>query len=345
MYKPNYNNATTQATVLRVINWLERYVGKDSNICLNSKILRSPAAFGNSNLGSYLRNYVLIKTNPTYKPGKFSQQYRINIDRLNKLRARVGLEPSLLIQHSIEKRFSQQAQAIDQGLFEYTKSGGRAYNGLQNIAKDIKLFEFAARGYIYDYDVEACAPTLFLQTAQKIKPQMKSLDYIEFYLKHKNLVRDELCIKYNLSSKQIKQIINGMFQGGVLNTYWDNKIFVYLNRNVYKMNQFKQDGFIKALHADIKTLWKILREDVKITLNTDFTRLNGLYKSNYYKILEGQIMAPVWKYLKKQKIKHFREHDGFKSDRFVIPDDLALAVKIHTGYEVKFSYSMFTTKD
>jgi DNA-binding protein Fis len=249
------------------------------------------------------------------------------------------MAPTNLRFNRIDRRFEEQLSAIDTGNFNYNETGGRAYNGLQNISKKIKQQEFASRGYDYDYDIECCAPTLFLQRAQQIKPKLKSVDYISFYLNNKTLVRDELCIKYNLTNSQVKQILNGLFQGGVLNTYHDNKIFGYIGRNFYKMKQLNQDQFIKSLQGDIRYIWKILRDDVKLTVKTNFKRCNGKHKSDYYKILEGEVMTPVWKYLKKNKVKHFREHDGFRSSEFVIPSELEQLVKTHTGYQVKFVWS------
>jgi len=339
MYKPNYLDPRCQTAVRRIIHWLETYVGAEPNRCLQSTILRSPEAFGDSQMGRYFRNYLLVKTNPAFQPGVFSQQYRVDGLRLDRLRAKMGMEPSPLRFHSIERRFSEQNFALASGEFDYNESGGRAYNGLQNINKEIKQQEFASRGYDYDYDIECCAPTLFLQRAQQIKPKMKTLEFIEFYLTHKTEVRNELCIKYNLSTQQVKQILNGLFQGGVLNTYHTNKIFGYVNKNPYKIKQLNQDEFIKALQKDIKYIWKILKDDIKLTLKTNFKRCLGSHKSNYYKILEGEVMNPVWKYLKKKKVKHFREHDGFRSSEFVIPSELEQIVKTSTGYQVKFVWS------
>lgn len=344
-YKPNFKYASTRNRAQHVIAWLETYVGAEPNRTLLSTVLRSPSAFGDSPLGRYLRNYVLIKTNPSYEPGVRSQQYRINPDRLNKLRQLVGLEPTELRFLNILRRFDEQAEALATGQFDYNETGGRAYNGLQNIAKDIKQQEFARRGFAYDYDIECCAPTLFLQRARQIKPKMPVLTTITEYIENKTQVRDELAIKYNLSSRQVKQVLNGLFQGGILNTYYTNKIFGYLNHNTTKLTQLKQDQFIVLLQQDIRYMWKILRDDIKLTLNCDFKRCLGRHKSAYYKELEGQVMKPVCKYMKKNKVKFFREHDGFRTQSFVVPNDLEQIVNKTTGYHVKFIWSKIEVND
>jgi hypothetical protein len=345
LYQPNFNDPRCQATAKRVIQWLETYIGAEPNKSLQSTILRSPHAFGDSKFGRYLKNYLLIKTNPSFQPGLYSQQYRVDQDRLNKLRSRVGLGPTELRFTRIEDRFAQQQAQIASGNFEYNETGGRAYNGLQNIPKELKQQMFALRGYQYDYDIECCAPTLLLQKAQQINPQGRSFDYIEFYIANKTIVRDELCIKHNLSNRQVKQILNGLFQGGIFNTYHTNKIYGYVNHNISKIISLKEDEFIQSLQKDIKRLWQVIKEDIKITLNCNPRRLTGTYKSSYYKILEGEVMMPIWRYLKRNKIEHFREHDGFRSMRFVVPYELEELVKRHTGYQVTFIWNKVEVSD
>lgn len=342
-YIPNFLDQRTRQRIEQIVKWAEQHIGAETKI-LHSKILRSPAAFGNSPLGIYLKNNLLVKTCPAFKPGEFSQQYRLNIDYLNKLRSELGLPLSPLRHNRIDRRFQAQAAEIASGDFEYTESGGRWYNGLQNIPRSLKEEYWSEQGYLYDYDIDTCAPTLLLQQAQKLKPSMKSLDFINFYISNKNLVRDELMIKYNLSSSQVKQIINGLFQGGILNTYKENKIFGYLHNNRSKMKDLADNEFLIALIKDIKYLWGVLRGQITTgyTYRGDQRRSNkitGKHKSDYYKILEGQVMKVVWRSLRKKNIKFFREHDGFRSDQFVIPDELEQMILFETGFHVKFKWT------
>jgi hypothetical protein len=349
-YKPNWADPRTKKTAHRIVLFLENTIGSQSNKSLSSRILRSPRAFGDSELGRYLRNFVLIKTNPNYEPGKFCQQYRINIDRLNTIRDHLGLPHTQLKNHSIESRFDTQQDQVESGEFVYNESGGRYYNGLQNILRDLKASEFGKRGYIYDYDVVCCAPTLFLQRAKQINPNMRELEYIQFYIDNRTAVRDELQLQYGLSKSQVKQIINALFQGGILNTYEHNKILGYLMGNTYKMRLLSQDVFLNNLIDDIKCLWSVLRSDI----DTGFEyrgdvrrrkRITGKHKSDYYKLLEGSVMTPIWKYLKKKSVRVFREHDGFRSNKFVAPYELEQLVLSKTGYQVRFDWGKVEVSD
>lgn len=341
----NLNDKRTKQLILRVINWLEAYVGSDQNRNLNSKILRSPDAFGDSQLGRTLRGMLLIKTNPTYKPGEYSQQYRVNENTLNRLREKIGMPPVDLKRRRLDERFAAVADQVESGEFDYNDNGFRWYSTLQYITREYKAAMWAEQGYNYDYDIECCALTLFLQQSQKLNPKMKSLDYINYYLENKNIVRDELSIKYNLSAIQVKQILNGLFQGGVLNTYKENKLFVnVLMKNTYKMRQLKTDPFLIELIKDISYMWKQLRKDIDTGYyySGDIrksVRITGKDKSNYYQKLERVVMAPVWKYLKKKSVRVHREHDGFKSDQFVVPNDLEQLVLCETGFHVIFRWT------
>lgn len=347
----NLNDKRTKEKILQAINWVESYIGSDQNRSLNSKILRSPEAFGDSQLGRTLRGMLLVKTNPTYKPGEFSQQYRVNDAALNRLREKMGLPPVDLKRRKLEERFAAQAEHIASGNFPYNYNGFRWYDSLQYIQREEKGEAWAKQGYYYDYDIECCAPTLFMQQAKRLNPNMKSLDYIAFYLENKNLVRDEISIKYNLSGSQVKQLINGLFQGGVLNTYKDNKIFVnVLNRNSFKMREIKQDPFLIELIKDIKYLWKQLRKDIDTGhyYASDVrrsVRITGKDKTQYYQKLEGVVMKPVWKYLKKKSVRVHREHDGFRSDVCVDPYDLEQLVLTSTGFHVKFVWNKVEVDD
>lgn len=342
-YKPNWCDRRTRQRAHQIILWVERYIGSEQR-CLHSKILRSKAAFGDSELGRYLRSCLLIKTSVAYKQGEFSQQYTLNNAYLNYLRDQLGMPARTLPMTSIERRFQEQAAEIHSGEFEYTEVGGRWYNGLQLIPRDVKPLFWQEYSYLYDYDIDTCAPTLLYQQAKKIKSKIKPLAYVEFYINHKQEVRDELMIKYNLSGSQVKQIINALFQGGILNSYEHNKILRYVNMMTYKIAQLKQDQFLVALIKDIKAMWSVLRGQI----STGYTyqgdqrrsrRITGKHKTNYYKQLEGEVMSVVWRSLRRNGIKFFKEHDGFRSDQFVIPCELEQEIWRATGFDIKFKWS------
>lgn len=347
MFEIDYRNKATRKRILQVIEWVEKYIGADTK-CLTTSILRSSTSFGNSDLGRYLKDLLLIKRNPSYKPGEFSQQYSVNILHLNRLRSRMGLAESQLKYTNIEQRFESQKTQIESGQFDYNESGGRWYNGLQNIPRHLKETHWADRGYCYDYDIESCAPTLLLQRYYQLDPQAPQLDYIKFLLDNKQEVRTELSIQTGLGMKQIKQVINAIFLGGQLQHHRDNKILHILNHNHRHMQNLISNDFIKELRSDITKLWKVLGQD--IDRGHSYTslgvrrrnKITGKHKTDYYKILEGQVMKVIWKYIGrtyKRSVRVFREHDGFRSTEFITPDELAREVRQHTGYLIQLTWN------
>lgn len=344
-YKPNFQNKSTRKRCLQVIAWVEKHIGSEPKT-LHSSILRKPEAFGSGQLGLYLQKCLLINTNPSYEPGVISKQYRVNVDYLNKLRTKYGLPESKLQSPFIEKLHNK----VESEEFEYNDNGLRWYNTAQYIPRSLKSQFWHEHNYDYDYDIDCCAPTLLLQRARKLKPSMKALSYIEFYLNNKQMVRDELAIKHNLSTAQVKQILNALFQGGILNCYSGNKILGYVNNNHYKMKKICNDEFLTELVKDIKSMWRVLRTDMSLGYEyrgdqRRSKRITGRDKSQYYQKIEREVMSVVWKFLKKNNVVHFREHDGFRAKSFVVAEDLERTVLFETGYVVKFKWDRVESSD
>lgn len=326
----NLNDKRVRRRCLTTIEWLTDSIGLDFKNIHSSTIRKH---IGNSDVGRYLQTLLLTKTNPNYIVGKVSQQYRINEANFNWLCDQLGVEEPQLQHQGVERRFEQQQDAVVSGQFDYKESGDRWHNSLQHIPKDLKSQYWAERGYLYDYDIEACAPTLLLQASQKVNPKQRPLTKIEFYLNNKDQVRNDLSIKYNLTSKQVKELLNGLFQGGVMNYWPTNRLFNTVNQNHYIMSQLKQDQFLLELIKDIKQMWKSLRSEITCE------RITGIHKAEFYRKLEREVMTPVWTYLKKKGVRCFREHDGFRSDTFIIPEDLSHLVQTKTTYQVKFKWT------
>lgn len=341
-YRPNFNDPRVKKRLIKVLKFCEEYIGAGLDQAIHSLRIRSN--FGNNQLGHYLQQTLLVKVNPYYEPGLQSQRYRLNLDNLNFYRQKLDMPPTTLRHRRLEQRFQQQADSINTGVFVYTDTGHRSYNGLQMVPKLEKPKFWAEYGYTYDYDIECCAPTLFLQTAQKINPKMRDLPKIQQYLTDKSKIRDDLCIKYNISSRAAKQILNALFQGSVLNCYSKSQIIKYINGNTWKMRSLCQDQYLIGLAAEIKYLWGILRS--RIDTGYEYKgdqkrkrRITGKHKADYYKHLEGLVMKPIWKHLTRTSVRYFKEHDGFRSDRFIDPDELAQLVFCQTGYRIKFIWN------
>ena len=342
----NLEDSRNRRLALRVIEWVEQNIGAEDQR-IHSKKLSDPQAFGSSPSGRWLQKYLLVQINDRFQPGEFSKQYRVNEQHLNYLRSLLGLPPTQLRFLRIEARFDQCEDQIASGDFEMNQAEWRSFHTLQYIARRHKADQWSQRGYPYDYDIECCAPTLLYQQAQRIHLTPLHLEAIEAYIEFKKEIRTELSIKLNIGEAVIKQILNGLFQGARMNPYYEhNRILAILGGNTYKMNQIRRNPYIQELQRDIRVMWSILR--VKIDTGTEIIdgkeksrRIRGVDKTNYYQMLESLVMKSVIGHLKKKKIKYFHEHDGFRSTRFIDPNELSDIVFGKTGFRIKFDWSVY----
>lgn len=342
-YKPCWTNASTQRRTQKIIEYLRDTIGLESRSIHSSQIRR---IFGDSKLGRYLKNMLLITVNDRYEVGHSCKKYSVNTLHLNRVAERIGLPSIELKKLRIEQRFQEQEQQIESGQFEYNLgSDSRLYNGLQYIPREDKIIQWSRRGYCYDYDIESCAPTLLLQRYYKLKPAAAKLCYLEYLIEHKQSVRDQLCVEFNLGSKSVKSLLNAIIMSAPLSHNRDNKILRIINNNHYIMRQLKLNEFIQYLIKDIRKLWQVIGLDIERSYYYTSQgvrrkrRLTGRDRTDYYKRLEGEVMKSVRRYMNMRSARVFLEHDGFRSDMFFTPNELEYVVRSQTGYEVKFSWS------
>jgi len=108
------------------------------------------------------------------------------------------------------------------------------------------------------------------------------------------------------------------------------------------------NDFIRELRNDISLLWKVIGQDIERGYSYTHNgvrrrnKLTGKHKTDYYKMLEGEVMKVIWKYIGrtyKRSVRVFREHDGFRSTEFITPDELAWEVRQHTGYVIQLTWN------
>lgn len=348
-YKPCWTNASTQRRTQQIIQYLQDQIGLDSRTIHSAQIRR---IFGDSQLGRYLKNMLLITVNDRYEVGHSCKKYSVNTLHLNKVAERIGIKQPELKKLQIERRLDLQREQIETGKFEYTEGeDSRLYNGLQYIARGDKIKVWANQGYCYDYDIESCAPTLLLQRYYMLKPRATKLAYLEYAVEHKQELRDELCIRFNLGTKQVKLLINALIMGAQLSHYKENKLLQLFNKNHYIIRQLRLNEFIRLFTEDIRRLWSVLGKDIErrsIYTSQGLRRrqkLTGKDRTDYYKRLETEVMKSVRRYVGTTSGRVFLEHDGFRSDVFFTPDELAFVVRSQTGYQVKFSWSKIEQDD
>jgi hypothetical protein len=340
-YTPNFGDPRIQARCTKVLNFVELYITTNKTAWIARQEFYKH--FGNTSrpLGKYLKHTILDTTDNWFNQATGEcKKYRLNIAGLNHVKTLAGLEQFV---PTIDTELDQQ---LTTGDFEYSAKSDRLYNPIQNITRRIRQPLLANRGYRYNYDIEAAAPTVLLQRAQQIDPDV-NFPALENYVLNRSVVRQQLAKSCEISQTQVKFVINAMLQGAVISCYEHGKIFQELHSDYDAVKRLQHNDQIQAIKQDIRVLWSILRQDLPerhITLKSGKTRrarLNGRDKSGYYRAIESQVGKVIQKALRKHKIKFLWIHDGWACDGIIDPRALETQVRRSTGYTIKIDYEVF----
>jgi hypothetical protein len=222
---------------------------------------------------------------------------------------------------------------LDSKKITYTERSGRLFGGTQNLVKHIKQQLHYNHNYCYEYDIEACAPTLLLQYAKTLG--LKNAPIIEFYLDNKSEVRNDLATNTGIDIKIIKQVINALFAGART----DGSIAKEIN-NIQQLRKFKANEFVKSLIKDIAVMWRHIKPSIgtryKKTGGIE-TRVSPTTKWSVYFKLERQVLNVVIDYLCESSNDGVYEHDGWTTTKQINQNELITRVKDKTGYQIKLS--------
>ncbi|MGD0036678.1 MAG: hypothetical protein ABSC53_05245 [Bacteroidota bacterium] len=186
------------------------------------------------------------------------------------------------------RRLSLKHKAFPQIYIE-TDNGrivGIGYNLQNTIGKRIRRIALSNQN-MYDYDMEASTPTIYVSLAKKYNVAVPAM---EKYLQNKKKIREDLSEKYDTSVKDIKGALNALFYGVGTRTsgfskYKTGLIEVFKSKSLTE--EFLKDDFIKDIIAERKILFE------EILSNADMPRgktlVNVLGKSvSLYETVNGK---------------------------------------------------------
>jgi hypothetical protein len=223
---------------------------------------------------------------------------------------------------------------LQTGIIPYNDKKNRLWNNVQNLKKEVKQQLYVEHNYAYEYDIEACAPTLLYQLAKK--RGLKSAPMIEFYLEHKTEVRNDLSIKYGIELKVIKEVINAIFAGA----RFDKSIARKVNDSS-KLKSLSGNEFVIDLKRNITKMWNAIKtqEGVRYKRNNGprETKISSYTKWCIYFELERQVMDIVREYLNESGVRCILEHDGWTTDKRINREELHELIEKQTGFMIKTS--------
>jgi predicted transcriptional regulator len=334
-----------------LLNWLELYFPGNTVRPVSRKELHS--RFGNTSRspGKQLKELFLTTVDPHYNmmTGKCIT-YRRNTDGVRWVKEQLGL-----VNFKLQLPEEQQEQ-LASGDFEYEEKSDRLWNDFQFIPRVTRDPLLKEKGYHWDYDIEAAAPTLLYQYSQKIyqnkwldlpseiksqKPHQWQALAIEHYIHNRSEARETIAKDCEISVNEVKTVINALFQGGVLSCYQENKTFKELEYDARKIRALQSNQYIISLRKDIKAMWDIIKETLPVRYRENKNgvsvrvALSGRDKSAVYRSLEMEVGVVIRKYLKRTKNTNVWFHDGWCSKKRVYSTELVSEVLRKTGYLIK----------
>lgn len=331
-YTPNPKNKAFIRRANLAIRFVDRYVSSTPKPLAQSFIEDARHLGSHRNeLSRWLKEQLLECVDDTYNMNtgrckryvRRTQGYQRVVDLLN------GNTTTLLSPDEQEQ--------LATGKFSYEDKSERSYTWLQFYPKSKRDSILNNNGYRYHYDIEAAAPTLLLQQAKMLNPQLK-VPNLDYYVNNRDLIRDKIAKACHLTPLQIKNTINSILQGGVVSSYSANKTFVeILNSNYSAVYALNTNTDIIAIKQDITRLWKSLKTDI----TGSSKRLRARDKAKYYRELEQCVGKTIKRLLKKHSVRWLWIHDGWACDKAVDPNEIVRVVKRATGFDIKLDWTKY----
>lgn len=329
-YQPNFNDPRVKERITKAIEFIEQYVSSKPVPVAKSQITKHFGQ-GQTDICKFLKQHLLICVDAYFNfETHICKKYVRNQDGLVKLKQSIGLTTSRLTP-------ALQTQ-IDTGEFEYIEKSDRFFNPIQYMPRKVKRPLLAKNGYNHVYDIQCAAPTLFYQYAKKQDNKL-SLPAIEKYLIDRSKIREDLAITYNITVDEVKQIINGLFQGALLSLDHRTRIFQLLKGNYSLIRRLQTDQYLIDLRGDISLMWKAINPSLKLKLNKK--RINARDKASLYREIEKEVMCSIKKELKRTKNKFLLEHDGWTCRDVVDINMLRSYVRSNTGYVIEIDWELY----
>ena len=351
MHEINLKNKSTRARALKCLNWVELYVNKTKAISKTELFDQ----FGNTSRqpGKALKELFLEVHDPYYNMNTgICIKYRKNKKGIAWVKQQLGITdftPTLS---------AEQEHQLETGEIEYKDKSQRLWCDFQYIKKTQRNPLLKSKGYHWDYDIEAAAPTLLYQFSQQRyqqqwlsdnqtkklrRPPRLTLTYIEQYINDRSGIRSQTAKTCEVSEADVKTTINALFQGGCLTTYRDSKLFQELGCDHRKVKALSEDLFLRGLRTDIKKMWIPLRDEIPVRYSTDKNgkskrvAMRGKDKSGIYLGIEREIAEIIRGYLRRTHNRHLWIHDGWCCSNRIYSNELITEVRRKTGYLIKLS--------
>jgi hypothetical protein len=242
-----------------------------------------------------------------------------------------------IVARFVEREYGDELRS---GKFSYDHKSYRLWHGLQSVKNRYRKPIMTNYGYAHHYDIRSCAPTLLSQYSRQLGND-QWMPGLEYYLEHRNQVRNNLASELSTDVKTIKVLINALFCGAKLSVNTQSSVFCLLDSDAAQVEYLKQHEYVTELRTDIKTMWEYINQLIPRRRDAETLRLKQIRSSERWQVyfrLESEVMTCIRLYLNRNQIRSFNEHDGWCSDKPVDLVELTEHVYQTTGFKLEFDY-------
>lgn len=336
---PNLRDKRVVARIEKVLAWCADELSEKYARPLPKQVLEGVFGPVGNRIGDYLRAHLLDREG-NYVRGKQFYKYRLKKGGTERVVERAKAASSSIVNTSdpllvAERMAERHAGELATLQFQYRLRSNRYWHSLQNLKKSVKQAFWTKHGLSYDYDIEACAPTILLQLAARAGMLGILQGPIQDYLADRDRYRRRVMELTGLSYDDAKRLVTSLFNGARIGPNSRFMGFTLLRENGLShveacivMNRLKADRDIRMLRSAIRMAWRRLRFNLRGKFRT------GREKWQLYYVMEKQVMDAMRTALDCQGRRYFTEHDGFRSDQPVDVAAIVEHVKQVTGFKI-----------
>ena len=345
-YQPNFTDPRVISRIKQAIGFACGVMSETKPHEWSTRYIDKYFGSQRNDLSKYLRKTLLICTDHYVRfniPGErgICKKYILNKEGVRFLNEALKNNNIQLYPIVVEVAKQDHTLELDNGNFEYNDQSNRLWHPLQRYRKQYRTQILSDHGYIHDYDIECCAPTLLYQYAQHLGMD-EYLFALNEYLRDRTRIRQDLAQGLELEIGAAKEIITALFAGARIANHKDSDIYNILNGDRARIEYLKQHEFLTQLRKDIAVCWEYITPHMSRRRKSDTNRLipiTSKQKWNVYFELERLVINSVRTYLDERSVRYFLMHDGWACDREIDQIELKNYVRNHTGYEIKFEYT------
>lgn len=374
-YQPNFSNGHVRKRANNVLTWAAQFLigkyGTDVPLHLSAKgytdgfgvnVPGLNDVFGpkGNPLGDYLRAALLIPVSRSYKPGDHSMTYRLSRDGYERIEASLNgagktgstnAAPPEPTQTPLDRMIQRHGSELHELAFQYKDKSSRLWHPLQNLRRAEKHAFWSRFGLPFDYDIEACAPTILFQLARQAGLPAILLETLQRYLDDRQGFRAHVSTLTGLSDHQAKQLVNSLFNGARLGKNTQFSAFRLLDFRDEAMDALKADPQVQRLVKEIARVWRRIESDralhMRLPVDVASTSTGELDRSTPWKlktsrqkwtvyfVQERRVLDAITTFLAGRDIRVFTEHDGFRTSARIETGELEAYILRVTGFEMK----------